>query len=113
MTTTDVYRLYAGDLEDGLDLVYVGISSDARGRFRQHRKRGFWEFVTYATVTTYATRDGAEAVEAHAIATESPWFNIHPGSWRARHANVADVEWHEFAGYAEYPIGLSDEEWAA
>lgn len=113
MTATDVYRLYSGELEVELNLLYVGISYDARERFTQHRRRRFWDHVTYATITRYATREGAEIVEAHAIATELPRLNVSLGSWTARSGDVAGVELRQFRGYMECHIGLSDEEWAA
>jgi hypothetical protein len=110
---TDVYRLYGGDLEEGLTLLYVGISVDARQRFINHRRRSFWELVTYATITRYATRSGAEIVEAHAIATERPVLNIRPGSSAARRGKAGVVDLDQFRGYMECPFGWTDRQWAA
>lgn len=113
MQPTDVYRLYAGDLEVQLDMLYVGISSDARQRFRQHRRREFWELVSYATITRYSTRLGAEIVEADAIAREFPVFNIYPGSRAARTGDAESVDWNQFEGYVEFHVGMSNQWWAA
>jgi len=102
---TDLYRLYTGELEVELTLLYVGISQDARSRWQQHRRRPFWEFVTYATVTTYSSRWAAEVVEAHAILTEEPLLNIDKGARWARAGDARLADDREFLGYFETTIG--------
>lgn len=101
-TATTVYRLYG----DG-HLLYVGITSDIRRRFRQHAKRNFAPLIDYVTVYTYKTRETAERVEATAIAREHPLFNIDWGTRWARENPVTDgIElWREEMDYAEWAVG--------
>lgn len=108
--TTDVYRLYGGDIEEGLELLYVGISWDARVRWSSHRRGPFWDQVTYATVNTFASRWAAEVMEAHAIANEYPRYNVDPGSRRGRYGSF-DEAMRQERDYYETHIGWSNAQW--
>jgi len=109
---TDVYRLYAGVLEEDLTLLYVGISIDARVRLVQHYRKPWWPLVTYAEVNRYLSREVAEIAEAAVIREEHPIFNIAIGSYDARCGDSSQLL-HFEVGYTEFHIGWTDEQWAA
>lgn len=71
---TYVYRAYC---RCG-DLLYVGITSDLFRRFAAHaRQRAPWELkLVRVAWDLYATRDQAERVETHLIATLHPIHNV-------------------------------------
>lgn len=70
---TAVYRFY-----DAVDqLLYVGITSDAKARWRQHAKeKEWWPQVAHKRITWFASREEAAAAERLAIVAEAPRFNI-------------------------------------
>ena len=110
---TDVYRLYQEFEYGQLQLLYVGVSRDARERFKQHKRRWYWSNITYATVTRYKTREAAEIIEAAAIANEYPLLNIDRGSLAARSGDAYSAEWDDFTGYMECTIGSQLGAWAS
>jgi excinuclease UvrABC nuclease subunit len=69
---TDLYRVY--DVVGRL--LYVGISTDARRRIRQHRRTKSWAGLLYRVdVERHRTRAEALREEQHVIQTEHPLFN--------------------------------------
>lgn len=102
MQSTAVYRLYRGD-----DLLYVGITGrDVRQRLREHARREFASEIDYVTVYVYKSRTVAERVEATAIATENPIYNVHAGTMQGRQAPIYD-------GLDLWLHEVTYEEWAA
>lgn len=85
----DVYRVYSSD--DAL--LYVGCSIDAYTRIGQHKKYsgGWFAQMARFTVTRYASRRVALAIEAKAINDEQPLYNGMPG-WRAPADVIATAE---------------------
>lgn len=69
---TAVYRLYRTDGR----LLYVGISDNPAGRFKDHKaaKPWWWEVVT-REITWYPSRLLAKAEEDLAVASENPIYN--------------------------------------
>lgn len=69
---TALYRFY--DEDDRL--LYVGITSDTRGRFKQHASsKPWWSQVTTRELEWYPTREDAAVAEVVAIRAEHPMFN--------------------------------------
>ncbi|WP_435112379.1 GIY-YIG nuclease family protein [Nocardiopsis synnemataformans] len=69
---TAVYRLYSQDDE----LLYVGLSCNPEGRWKQHESdRPWWSGVARKEVSWYPTRGDAEAAERAAIQQEKPAYN--------------------------------------
>ena len=95
--TTDFYKLWGGD-----ELLYVGISYNAFYRFRQHMGKGWWFRADYAQVYTYRTREAAEVSEARSIRYDRPLYNIDPGKWSARQADLDPVSLE--VDYVEFPL---------
>jgi predicted GIY-YIG superfamily endonuclease len=70
---TAIYRLF----NDDNVLLYVGITHDPSTRLKCHRgEKPWWPIVAYGSIGWLATRTGALAHEALAIAEERPLFNI-------------------------------------
>lgn len=72
---TALYRLY--DAEDVL--LYVGISADPEGRWKQHSasatSAGWWPQVARKEVRWFPTREAADEAETAAISDERPLHN--------------------------------------
>ncbi|MDN5929502.1 MAG: DUF2637 domain-containing protein [Pseudonocardia sp.] len=89
-----VYRLY-GDTDQ---LLYVGIADIPATRLGDHRRtKTWWSEVVRAEVEAYRTRAEALAVEALAIRTERPVYNIAKGGLTDRNARTA-LDRAEFKG---------------
>ncbi|MFM9652794.1 GIY-YIG nuclease family protein [Streptomyces galilaeus] len=72
-TPTALYRLYAADET----VLYIGVTDDPDRRFKQHRdSKPWWPQVARKTVEWHPSRSRALAVEAAAIAAETPTYNI-------------------------------------
>lgn len=71
---TLVYRFY--DRQD--KLLYVGITVDPEGRFRQHRSqnRHWWREVHHGIFEEYGNREEAKYAEAVAMILERPRHNV-------------------------------------
>lgn len=68
-----LYRFY----DDHNRLLYVGITSDPRLRFEQHRAaKPWWPDIVVREVTWYPTRELLAAAERDAIQRERPRYNI-------------------------------------
>ena len=73
MNTHCVYRAY--DYSDRL--LYVGCTKHPALRLAQHRTRSDWfDFTDRITISQPRLEAEALAIEAAAIATEGPWFNV-------------------------------------
>lgn len=71
-----VYELVASTT-DGPETVYVGVTSDPRRRFSQHRReKWWWRSVFMARVHETSTRSLAEEWEADLISELEPRFNV-------------------------------------
>lgn len=58
-------------------VLYIGIAVDVDRRLAQHRAtKHWWSDVHFVTCARYANRVQALAVEAHAIATRDPVYNV-------------------------------------
>lgn len=70
----DVYRIY----DANSTLLYVGCSWDAFKRVPQHKHeyQRWWHLASTVDIDTFSDFATARLVEAHAIADESPLFNI-------------------------------------
>ena len=69
---TALYRLY--DADDRL--LYVGITSDPRARWKTHAaEKAWWNDIAREDLRWHATRPSAEAEELSAIKTEAPLHN--------------------------------------
>jgi len=73
--SSSLHVLYRFFNVDG-DLLYVGITNNPAGRFRDHHKKQWWESVTHIQLAHYANRQELKAAETEAIRTEDPIFNI-------------------------------------
>lgn len=72
-TPQDLYRWF--DKEG--NLLYIGISTNAYGRAKQHKTTAkWWPNAANMTVVSYPSREDVEAAEKDAIRTEKPKFNI-------------------------------------
>jgi hypothetical protein len=74
---TALYRLY--DAEDRL--LYVGIASDVRRRWRMHEwEKPWWHLVSGNRIEWFPSRQEARAAELVAMEDESPLYNAvwHP-----------------------------------
>ena len=77
---TYVYRAYGEDDQ----LLYVGMTDDVGQRLRGHRYQGsaWLAEMAYPTVESYSDRDSAHIAEIEAIISESPLYNVQPGTAR-------------------------------
>ncbi|MEU3785236.1 GIY-YIG nuclease family protein [Streptomyces sp900129855] len=75
---TAVYRLYDEDER----LLYVGVASDPRVRFKQHgRDKSWWPRVTAREIEWFDSREEALKVEARVITRELPLHNDAGVQW--------------------------------
>ncbi|MEU1673383.1 GIY-YIG nuclease family protein [Streptomyces roseifaciens] len=80
-----LYRLFDANCK----LLYVGISKDPMGRWREHVvANSWWRDVAEYSVTWYPTRVEARAAEKTALASENAKHNVHSAPchgayWRA------------------------------
>ncbi|MFD5542198.1 GIY-YIG nuclease family protein [Streptomyces sp. NPDC127079] len=75
---TAVYRLY----DEAERLLYVGVASDPRVRFKQHeRDKARWPRVTARAIEWFDSRDEALKVEARVITRELPLHNEAGVQW--------------------------------
>lgn len=82
---TAVYRFY--DIDD--TLLYVGITSDLRYRWQQHREsKNWWPSIYRASVVWLNTRKDALKEESAAIQSEAPVYNGSPGRPRVGRATI-------------------------
>ena len=73
MPTTTVYCLYGADGS----LLYVGVTNQRAGRFRQHtEEKLWWTEVACAQFERYPTRSLAEKRERDLIVGEQPRYNV-------------------------------------
>lgn len=73
VTNHHLYRFY----DRNNRLLYVGITSDTRVRFRQHAEsKKWWPDVAVREITHYPTRPDLAAAEIVAIKRERPLYNI-------------------------------------
>jgi hypothetical protein len=79
---TYVYRTYGADDR----LLYVGMTDDVGQRLKGHRYQGsaWLAEMAYHTVESYSDRDSAHIAEIEAIISESPLYNVQPGTARPR-----------------------------
>ncbi len=69
---TWMYRLFSGET-----LLYVGVSSDTRSRFRKHRyKKAWWPSVDRVEYRWFPSREAAFSAEREAIIQERPQHNV-------------------------------------
>jgi hypothetical protein len=80
---TYVYRAYGADDR----LLYVGMTDDVGQRLKGHRYQGSVWLVemAYHTVESYPDRDSAHIAEIEAIISESPLYDVQPGTARRKH----------------------------
>jgi DNA-binding transcriptional regulator YhcF (GntR family)/predicted GIY-YIG superfamily endonuclease len=100
---TALYRLYDADDE----LLYVGISADPEGRWKQHSASataaGWWPQVTRKEVRWFPTREAADEAETAAIEAEHPlhnrakvgYRNLGWGHWGIRSPEINRAISHE------------------
>lgn len=70
---TALYRFY----DAAGQLLYVGITGDAKARWRQHAKeKEWWPQVAHKRIAWFSSRDEAAVAERLAIVAEAPRFNI-------------------------------------
>ncbi|MEU5834525.1 type II toxin-antitoxin system prevent-host-death family antitoxin [Streptomyces diacarni] len=75
---TAVYRLRDQDEQ----LLYVGVTSDPRMRFKQHeRDKPWWPRVTQREIEWFNSREEASREEIRAITRELPRFNSAGTQW--------------------------------
>lgn len=72
-----VYRLFSEDE----DLLYVGVTYDVATRFVNHHSKPWWSEVAQWKITTAPSRFVALYLEAEAILTEHPKYNLDIPSW--------------------------------
>jgi excinuclease UvrABC nuclease subunit len=84
---TALYRLY--DADDVL--LYVGVTSDPKRRFRDHRaKRPWWNEVARNSIEWFSTEFRALQAEVQAIGAETPKYNIRSTeAWKAQQSATA------------------------
>ncbi|MFC5144267.1 GIY-YIG nuclease family protein [Streptomyces aureoversilis] len=68
-----LYRLFDANHQ----LLYVGISKDPMGRWREHVANSWWRDVAEYSVTWYPTRAEARAAEKTALTSENAKHNVH------------------------------------
>lgn len=75
---TALYRLYSA--ED--HLIYVGVTTDPKARFRQHRAdKSWWPEVAMKDVEWYVDSESALSEERRLIRDELPRYNARGSSW--------------------------------
>jgi predicted GIY-YIG superfamily endonuclease len=99
---TALYRAY----DSHGNLLYVGISSDAEMRIKQHECKSTWHSAVIAVkVTIYPDRKQASAAEIKAIKTEEPVWNVRPDrtlayvnafSYATEHLTSDESSWELF-----------------
>lgn len=72
-----VYRLFSADE----DLLYVGVTYDVAARFINHHSKPWWPEVNQWKITATPSRVVALYLEAEAILTEHPKYNIDIPTW--------------------------------
>ena len=89
--TTHLYRLWNADGE----LLYIGISKSAMRRLTDHQKGKSWgDEVSQVTIENVATRAEAERLEADAIASERPKYNV-THAHKATNEERLQMQWHD------------------
>lgn len=69
--THTLYRMF----DDEGFLLYVGLTNNPAGRFRDHNAADWWDQVASITVEHHCDREDLKAAEAEAIKTENPVYN--------------------------------------
>lgn len=99
---TAVYRIY----DDSGDLLYVGLTNNPKGRFKQHAKdKPWWPTTGTVKVTWYHRRPEAELREQQAIAEEGPRFNRALPPWLI---GIGNEQWSLHALHREAQAAALD-----
>lgn len=67
-----LYRWYDVDQR----LIYIGITSAPKHRFKMHRNWWVWKYVSTVELERFPDKVAAEVAEQSAIETEHPAFNV-------------------------------------